>query len=125
MKAYSSDISYGTYKIELDIVSDMIFLCQIYHKNLRVLYYNKHFSIKTQQFAINPNYEFIDLSLLTPGKIETFYTKEFISKAAMCQGLLYDVIDKMFKSTYDIGKFSINKFFKKPYLVILSLFKYR
>jgi hypothetical protein len=38
-------------------------------------------SIKTGSFTLNPEYEFINLSLLTPAKVETFYTKDFISKA--------------------------------------------
>lgn len=66
------------------------------NKNLKVLYYNRNLSIETGTFTLNEEYDFINLSLLTPGKIETFYAKDFIDKAAYCQRIVFDIVDKVF-----------------------------
>ena len=81
----------------LDIVTDLIFLCEIYKWNLNMIYYDKSLSIKTGTFVLNSEYSYINLSLLTPAKVETFYSKDFISKAGMCQAILSDIIDKIGK----------------------------
>lgn len=85
-------------KLRFDTVTDLIFLCQIYKKNLKVLYYDRSLEIKIGEFILNDSYSFINLSLLTPAKIETFYTKEFIANAGVCQGLINDIIEKALPS---------------------------
>jgi hypothetical protein len=61
-----------------------------------VLYYDKSLSIKTGEFTLSEDFGFINLSLLTPGKVETFYQKEFISNAGMCQSILNCILEKIF-----------------------------
>lgn len=63
-----------------------------------MIYYDRTLSIKTGTFVLNSDYSYINISLLTPAKVETFYSKDFISKAGMCQAILNDIIDKIGKS---------------------------
>ena len=63
-----------------------------------MIYYDRSLSIKTGTFVLNGDYSYINLSLLTPGKVETFYPKDFISKAGMWQAILNDIIDKIGKN---------------------------
>lgn len=62
-----------------------------------MIYYDRSLSIKTGSFVLNEDYSYINLSLLTPAKVETFYQKDYISKAGMCQAILSDIIDKIGK----------------------------
>ena len=71
---------------------------------MKVLYYDRSLSIKTGIFTLDPQYKFINLSLLSPAKVETIYTKEFISNAGFIQGIILELIDKANSEEEDLDE---------------------
>ena len=81
---------------------------------MKILYYDRSLSIETGSFILDSNYKYVNLSFLSPAKIDTFYSKDFISKAGFCQGILKDIIERVLlngqdpEESFDDSNYNIN-----------------
>eukprot|EP00344_Euplotes_crassus_P001700 CAMPEP_0196999998 /NCGR_PEP_ID=MMETSP1380-20130617/5056_1 /TAXON_ID=5936 /ORGANISM="Euplotes crassus, Strain CT5" /LENGTH=618 /DNA_ID=CAMNT_0042417137 /DNA_START=267 /DNA_END=2123 /DNA_ORIENTATION=+ len=57
--------------------------------------------VKLKKFVCEEAWDYINLSVLSAGKVETFYTKEFMTTCGFCQGIVMDLVERVMGKDLD------------------------